>query len=388
MKTRVATSLVALFCVAATSASAAASAPFALAQQSDKEARKADAKAKLEALRKAEEKQRQKARAEEEKRRAEAEAALQQMIAEARKRVPKFKSESFVEWMKGRGADKEAIGVFHEEWKEGPDARITDRVLRELDEGYANALELVEDGKPDGVLQLTKFLASAKDDVTRAHARYFLARAVLDEDDPEMAGELLGDFIIRDRGLTLLDGEAAFYYAYALSLIPRVDSAILNLEAFLKLYPDASERYRANAQQLLQELQAQWQSPLHALADEMKGSERKLRKERFGKPLQVQQLDIVEKLASMIEELEKQQQSSGGSPSGNGPSNGPASESSLPGGQGRVGKLHGSRGVKDRWGNMKDKDRAKILAELQTKLPERYRVLLEKYYKRVNEGGK
>ena len=60
-------------------------------------------------------------------------------------------------------------------------------------------------------------------------------------------------------------------------------------------------------------------------------------------------------------------------------------ESKLPPGEGRVGQLHGSRGVKDKWGSMPDKDRKEILNELQTKLPERYRVLLENYFKRLNK---
>lgn len=315
-------------------------------------------------------------------------AARAKLLEEARRRVPKFKTDEFEAWLAKRGAKPDLLETFRTEWKEGPDARITNRALRAVDTKYDKALALVEDGKPEGVLELTKYIALSEDPVARAHARYYLGRALLDEDDPEGAAMLLSDFILEDRGRTTLDGEAAFYYAYSLSLIPDVQLAIVNLKAFLELYPNSSERYRANAQQLLQELEAQWQSPLHALADEMKGAERKLRKERFGEPLQVQQLDIVEKLAKLIEEMEKQQQGGGGSPSGNQIPGGPAGNSALPGGEGRIGKLHGSRGVKDRWGSMKDKDRAKILSELQTKLPERYRVLLENYYKRVNSGGK
>lgn len=314
-------------------------------------------------------------------------AAREALLAEARKHVPEFKPNDFVAWLRNKGAAPKVIEAFETEFKEGPDAKITDRYLRSVDAKYAAAMALAEEGRPEGVLELTGILAADPDALTRAHVRYNLARALLDEDDPEGASLLLSDFVLEDRGQTLLDGEAVFYYAYALSLIPQLDTAIINLKVFLDLYPNTSERYRANAQQLLQELEAQWRSPLHALADEMKGSERKLRKERFGQPLEVQQLDIVEKLAKIIEELEKQQQS-GGPPSGNDIPNGPADSSSLPEGQGRVGKLHGSRGVKDRWGNMKDKDRAKILNDLQTKLPERYRVLLENYYKRVNSGGK
>ncbi len=91
----------------------------------------------------------------------------------------------------------------------------------------------------------------------------------------------------------------------------------------------------------------------------------------------------------LIKQLEeKQQQGGDGAPKGNQPPAGPANRSEIQPGEGRIGKLHGSRGVKDRWGNMKSRDREKILSELQTKLPERYRSLLENYYKRLNKGGR
>ena len=302
--------------------------------------------------------------------------------------TPRFKPEVFVQWLKARKAPAKVISTFEQEWKDGADSRITDRAVRAVDRAYEKAVGLVDDGEPRGVLELAKVLSSTKDSVVRAHARYFLSRALLDEDDPEGAADLLTQFIRQDRGKSYLDSEAAFYLGYSLSLVPRLDIAILNLEAFLELYPDSAERYRANATQLLQELKAQWQSPLHAIADEMKFCERRLRKDKTGNEVETKQLDIVEKLQQLIEELEKQQQQGGGSPSGNNIPNGPANQSSLPGGEGRVGKLHGSRGVKDRWGNMKDRDREKILNELNTKLPERFRVLLEKYYKRVNKSGK
>ena len=121
----------------------------------------------------------------------------------------------------------------------------------------------------------------------------------------------------------------------------------------------------------------------------MKYCERKLKKEQTGKIVETKQLDIVEKLDLLIKQLEEQQQQGGGGPpNGNQQSGGPANRSQIQPGEGRVGNLHGSRGVKDRWGNMKDRDREKILSELQTKLPERYRALLESYYKRLNKGDR
>ena len=299
--------------------------------------------------------------------------------------TPRFDVDTFAKWLESRGASAEILETFRNEWQAGADGRITDRALQAALPRYARARRLCDEGDPKGALELAMLLDKDRDDaIVRAHARYFLARTILDEDDPEGAAELLKDFIRFDRGHAYLDGEAAFYLGYSLSLIPKVDEAIINLDAFLQLYADAPERYRANADQLLQELKAQWQSPLHAIADDMKFCERRLKKEKTGDEVATKQLDIVEKLAQLIEELEKQQQQGGGAPKGNNIPNGPASQSSLPGGEGRVGNLHGSRGVKDRWGSMPDRDREKILNELQTKLPERYRVLLENYYKRVN----
>lgn len=300
--------------------------------------------------------------------------------------TPRLDPEAFVAWLKQSKAPRAVIESFRSEWSAGPDARITDRALRKVVPAYAAAMNLVGKGEPRGVLELAKLLGETEDAWVRAHARYYLARALLDEDDPEGAAELLARFIRQDRGRSMLDPEAAFYLGYSLSLIPAVQEAILNLEAFLRIYPNAGERYRSNAADLIVELRSQWDSPLHQIADDMKYCERKLRKDKTGKHVETKQLDIIEKLTRLIEELEKQKKGGGGGPpSGNQVPNGPASESALPGGEGRVGSLHGSRGVKDKWGDMKDRDRQKILNEVQAKLPDHLRALIEKYYKRVNK---
>ncbi len=301
----------------------------------------------------------------------------------------KFDKDAFLAWMKAHRASPTLLKKFESEWSVGPDSRITDRVLRKLVPPYRKAMNEVDRGSPAGVLDLTKLLLKTKDPYIKAHSRYFLARALLDEDDPEGAVLVLADFVTKDSGYSLLDGEGAFYIGYSLALIPDAGQAIVNLKAFLQLYPDSPERYRANAAQLLAELEAQWDSPLHAIADDMKYCERKLKKEQTGKRVETKQLDIVNKLTKLIEQLEKEEQQQGsGPPKGNQQSKGPANQSSLSDGAGRVGQLHGSRGVKSKWGSMKDRDRKKIMNEVQTKLPERYRAVLERYYRKVNRGGK
>ncbi len=316
-----------------------------------------------------------------------AEEAMEQMLEKARKQIPRFSHEAFVKWMKARKADSSVLESFEKEWGMGSDSRITDRAVRGIDKDYAKATKMADAGDPKGALELVRVLATSKDAVVQAHARYMLARVLLDEDDPEGAVEVLSDFIRKNRGLTVLDAEAAFYLGYSLSLIPEVGEAIINLDLFLQLYPDAPERYRANAHDLLAELKAQWDSPLHQIADEMKSVERSLKKNKVGKAVETKQLDIVKKIQTLIEQLEQKQQQGpgGGPPKGNQQSNGPASESALPSGKARVGPLHGSRGVKGAWGKMKDRDREKVLNDIQTRLPERYRHLLEKYYKKINK---
>lgn len=300
--------------------------------------------------------------------------------------TPRFDKARFIKWLQEKGADQEVIDSFTNEWeKMGADSGITDRALREVDKAYGKAMALYEKGDPKGALALVTLLSTVKDPVVTSHLRYFLGRLLLDEDDPEGASELFKDFIRFDRGHSVLDAEAAFYLGYSLSLIPNIAGAVINLDAFLQLYPKAAERYRANAHDLLAELKAQWDSPLHGIADDMKHCERKLKKDKTGKEVETKQLDIVEKLTKIIEELEKQGAGGGGAPRGNTQPRGPATSSSLPGGKARIGSLHGSRGVKDAWGAMKDKDREKILAELQRQLPARYRPLIEKYYKKINK---
>jgi hypothetical protein len=157
---------------------------------------------------------------------------------------------------------------------------------------------------------------------------------------------------------------------------------------YLRLFPTAPERFRAVALQRAAELQTQLDDPLHQLADAMKGVERDLKKSRTGDPTQERQRDIVEKLEQIIEEMERQEQQSGGNPTGNSPTTSPASESAAPDGESRVGSLGKVPGVGDRWGNLKDRDRKEIEAEVTTGLPERDRDLLKRYFGRLGGGAR
>jgi hypothetical protein len=56
-------------------------------------------------------------------------------------------------------------------------------------------------------------------------------------------------------------------------------------------------------------------------------------------------------------------------------------KSALPGGESDVGNLEPAKRGAEIWGDPKDRDREKVLQVLKEKFPERYRELVEQYYK-------
>ena len=266
-------------------------------------------------------------------------------------------------------------------------ARAADQLVRAAVPAFDAAVKLQEAADPSAALELTKVLAATENPVLQAHTRYHLAQVFLASDDPDRAMDVLNDYLRANLNQSALDAEAAFYYAQSLAEIPLPALAIPRFRAFLQWFPDASERFRAAAHLQLQELSRQQDSKLHELADAMKKTRRDLFKQKTDKPVQLEQLEYIKQLDQLIEEqLEKEKQSSG-PPSGNGPSQAPASNSALPDGEATIGNLQKKPTLADRWGDMKDRDRAKIEAQVQKDLPPQYRKMLEEYYKKLGATG-
>lgn len=284
------------------------------------------------------------------------------------------------------GATPEQLAVFEARVGELGVARAADDLLRAAVPAFDAAVRLHEAGDPSAAVALTRLLATAEPPL-RAHVRYHLARLFLDSDDPELALQALDDFLRADAGTSALDAEATWFFAQALAEMPLPDAALLWFQAFLRWFPDASERFRATAHQRIGELERQQESRLHDLADGMKKTTRDLRKQRTGKPTQVDQQKYLEQLDQLIEEYQERENQSSGPASGLGPSSNPAGSSALPEGEGTVGTLNRRPSLADRWGDMKDADRDKIAAEVQKGLPPRYQKMLEQYYKKLGKAG-
>jgi tetratricopeptide (TPR) repeat protein len=298
-----------------------------------------------------------------------------------------FDRAAFEAVCKTMGATDAQLQAFGARANEVGITRAADDLLRQVVPAFDAAVKLHEGSDPAAAVALAKVLADATQPALRAHVRYHLARLFLDSDDPESALQILNEYLQHDINTSSLDAEAAFFYAQALADMPMPEHALPRFRAFLQWFPDASERFRSAASQRIGEIARQQESQLHGLADGMKKSERDVKKQRTGKPTQIEQEKLVAKLQELIEMYQERESQGGGAPSGNKTPSGPADSSALPEGDGSVGNLEKRRQLADRWGDMKDVEREKIAAQVQKGLPPAYQKMLEEYYKKLGKAG-
>jgi len=295
-----------------------------------------------------------------------------------------FDRAAFAAAMREAGADEEQLARFARQCEEDGDVAAAETLLRARFADYAAAMQQMEQSDPRGAASLAGVLANAAQPHLVAHARYWLARACLEVDDPENAVEVLTDFLKQSRNRTPLDAEVVFFYGTALARIPEREAASRVLQEFLQLFPDAPERYRASAEQLVGELAGKI-NPLHEIADGMGGVERRIRKTNTGEETQQRQKDIDAQLQKIIEEIEEQEKQGGGGGGGNPTS--PRTQSNLTPGATQVGNLGKAGSVTDRWGMLKDRERQAIAGEAEAKLSGRYKKLVQDYYRKLAQSG-
>ena len=286
------------------------------------------------------------------------------------------------------GATELQVKTFAEDAAEIGAARAADDLLRKAVPAFDAAVLAAQEGDPQAALSLAKVFVETKSPLLQAHVRYHMARLFLTSDDPDRAIEVLNEYLQHNLNHSPLDGEAAYFYAQSLAEIPMIEAAIPRFKAFLSWFPDASERLRSAAHQRVLELQRQQESRLHMLADGMKKTTRDLRKQKTDKPVQLDQEKYLEELQKLIEEYQEKESQSQGPASGLGPSNNPAASSALPGGESTVGDLNNKSSLADRWGEMRDSERKKIMADVQNSMPPQYQKMLEEYYKKLGKADR
>lgn len=250
----------------------------------------------------------------------------------------------------------------------------------------------------------------------RAHASYLLGRALLARDELDGAAAALEAVRGRMRLETPWSDEATLWLAYTFAR--SIDGGQANTSRVRQLletlvpgeaceYPGAPERVVEGARWLLRELDGEGLGPLLELAKRMETIERLLRRTETGRPTKKRQEDVIVSLDKLIEMMREKEQGGGGQgggqggkqgkgqqpgpggqqPGGTRPPGGPAQNSQLPGGEGRVGELAEGRrdATGEEWGSLRDVEREEAAQFLRERFPARYRELLEQYYRALAE---
>ena len=225
-----------------------------------------------------------------------------------------------------------------------------------------------------------------------------MARLLVEQDRFDEAEKLLTGLAARRAELidkTFLETEVDFLLSYCRLANLQYDKAQTALEQFDRLHPDAPDKYRLPAKQMLAELKARRPGSLGEVSDLMVYAGRRLNRGVADKPVRESQqraVDLLSQLIKEAEDREKQQNNSSSSGKGGGSGrklgatpNSPAQQSMLPTGPGAKGELESRPAARpgEMWGQMRPEDRQRVLQSLREGFPSRYRQLVEQYYRQL-----
>lgn len=270
---------------------------------------------------------------------------------------------------------------------------------------FREAFTALEEEEYAAADQALKPLLDDPDPYLSLNARVLAARSLVEQEKLEEAEALLTPLAADEEALiarSFSEAEVDFLLGYTQLSNLHYDKAQASLERFEREHPDAPERFRLPARQMLQELMVRRPEELGEVSDLMVYAGRRLRTGHPGEPVLIKQDRAIELLSKLIRKAEEQEQQNsggggggnggqgnqpggGGTPQGTGRPGSPAGKSALPGGEGRTGDLHRSPNARpgDEWGKMRPEDREKILQSLRKSFPSRYRQLVEQYYKQL-----
>lgn len=194
-------------------------------------------------------------------------------------------------------------------------------------------------------------------------------------------------------------GTYYFYRAVSEHGLIKRDDATTSIVRLIEDVSDAPDRYKMVATLMFFDIQnwAREDKDLANIGRLMDNSGRRLDLARGGPETQDIQKKIVFRLDEVIKDLENQMKPgncnggncpNGGQKPGSGSLNpsSPAPDSTIMGGSGN-GKIDNKklREYAEKWGTLPEKEREKIKAEITKDMPEKYRPMVEEYFKSLNK---
>jgi len=272
--------------------------------------------------------------------------------------------------------------------------------LLALNPDLTAALDELNYGRPDHALPILDKLTDSPDPFVAAHASWFRVRAFIGLERYEDAMDTLTSMQPNAVEHTLLSGDMLYTEGCLHACLLDNPRAAETLQRYLKQFPQAPAERRGAANEMLTEVGRVRKETLPYVALLMNESRRRLTLADTGEATQARQQQIQETLTLVIENAEFKPTKGGSHPtpgdgkpkSGKPPDKTPtkgAKESKLRD-TAPDGPLHrpGQGGDPDAWAKAYDRDRETIQKELRTRTPERYRNLIEQYYRSLAAEGK
>lgn len=338
-----------------------------------------------------------------------------------------------------------------------PDHQARPLSLAQAYPEYQEGIEAAASGDETRAVERFTRLASGQQPYLAAQARLDLGRLLVSQERFEPALPLLERLTGPDQPYLADGGESLFLLGAVEARQMKWTNALKHLQQFLDNHPQAPERLRSGAQQILAELKGYKPESLHEVRAHMDDARRRLQLADVGAGTRQAQETVVTLLAKLIEKAEagpppggggseqpageepngqppddksddqpsqdpakdkpgkpsskskpggpsqpgqsgsepnsSSQAQSSGAPSGSkgqlsdNPPMGPAGESVLPPAGGGIGALNRvTRGqAGEVWGAARDRKRDEILNADKTQIPDRYRELVEQYYKSLQQ---
>jgi len=129
---------------------------------------------------------------------------------------------------------------------------------------------------------------------------------------------------------------------------------------------------------------ARAQSPISAISGKMTNVAGDLAKTVTGEPVQTRQKEIVKDLDNLIAKLEKECQNCKNGIKRNNPTR-PMADSMIRNGTGGIGDLVNPKESNKDWAKISARERDRIIQSMSEGFPPEYRLVLERYYRRLAE---
>jgi len=282
---------------------------------------------------------------------------------------------------------------------EKPDSFLPE-ALAVLHPGFKSALDALGEERYAEAARLMHELTGSDDPYVSWHASVFELKALVHQDMTEQGQVLaanLSQHLEQLSKLTYLAGEVTYLAGYCQLQNLHYAEAYDTLDGFAERFPEAPERLRMMAAQMVREILARQEGGLGDVSDLMRYAGRELGHGQWGEPVTSKQERTVALLDKLIEAAEERENSArSGSSSGGRGSGAPGSQrqpgshaqqSRAEGGKGRIGELHQAPAARpgEMWGKMRPAEREAVLQPIRESFPGRYLELIEQYYRELSK---